>query len=173
MRKRATCRTRCAPIRSAHGRELCSQPHLPDPTHLITMPRQRRRDPTPDFELPPPVPPSAIALQLRRDVRMAVIAQFCSLFAPHVNLEYSTEVSSRRNAIEGGLRSPTVLFSDASQDQEPGTAMPMYLVTWTKLTRFSRYQDLEQDLDDSRPLNCVPRILGKLINTLANDRNTK
>ncbi|KAI5474300.1 hypothetical protein MNV49_003653 [Pseudohyphozyma bogoriensis] len=32
-------------------------------------------------------------------------------------------------------------------------------------------EDLEADLDGTRPLNCVPRLLGKLLNTLAMDRN--
>ena len=34
-------------------------------------------------------------------------------------------------------------------------------------------QDLEADLDGIRPGCCVPALLGKLLNTLANDRNVK
>lgn len=40
-------------------------------------------------------------------------------------------------------------------------------------TGFGIEQDLELDLDGARPLSCVPTLLGKLLNTLANDRNVK
>ncbi|KDE05143.1 hypothetical protein MVLG_04484 [Microbotryum lychnidis-dioicae p1A1 Lamole] len=72
----------------------------------------------------PPAPPApAAVLALRKDVRMAAISQFISLFKKHVNLQFEIE-------------------------------------------------DLEYDLAGERPNSVVPTLLGKLCNTLANDRNT-
>ena len=42
-----------------------------------------------------------------------------------------------------------------------------------EVPRGVRAQDLELDLDDTRPGAAVPVLLGKLLNTLANDRNVK
>ncbi|KAM0753568.1 hypothetical protein T439DRAFT_158297 [Meredithblackwellia eburnea MCA 4105] len=34
-------------------------------------------------------------------------------------------------------------------------------------------EELEADLQGAQPLTCIPTLLGKLLNTLANDRNVK
>lgn len=171
----------CSCARSGHTTCQCESAQRFSLSPDLDMSRRRpgTAQATPDpVSLPPAPPPSETVLKLRKDVRIAQISQFILTFGPHVNLDFDIDVSS--------YPLPHLLsLEELQQTDETGnnrrvdgslatlSARRASLVACVNLARNVSLQDLEADLEGSRPGCCIPTLLGKLCNTLANDRNTK
>ncbi|KAK4058144.1 hypothetical protein OIO90_000883 [Microbotryomycetes sp. JL221] len=95
--------------------------------------------------------PTTVQL-LRRTVKLAVVSQFVNLFKDHVGLEFTIEVGAT--------------FCLTSDELAVDPAKSMAVPDWASTP------SLEADLDGTQPLSVIPRLFGKLVNTLTNDHTT-